>query len=113
MAEHEIAKVLVVSTAHLTHGEREQLFGENGDHPRAQYTHRDGWAAMLWVPKEGEPVFDPANAEKPDSEGLKGCLAIAREQGCAYVLFDCDANGYAHLPDYDEDDEDEEAEAAP
>lgn len=97
----EIARILVASTAHLKALERERLFGLDALPARAQLVGE--FSAMIWVPKEGG-ILDDENGNESDSEGLRDCLKKAREQHCAYILFDSDGPYVTGARSYEDDD---------
>ncbi len=101
MIAPEIAKILIVTTAHLTPAERDRLSGEDGLPARAQLVGEFGM--QVWVPPlSGILTYDSSGADS-DSAGLTGCLKLARELGCRYVLFDRDAEAVDGVPLYDDE----------
>lgn len=69
----EISKVLTASTAHIT----PMMMATNPDLVQAQF--ESGW--ILYVPE---------NIEEDRQDPLRKLLSLAKEQGCQWILLDCD-----------------------
>lgn len=100
MADHEINKMLVLSTGHLSKQTRDAL--EAGDEFHMTMMGWEyGW--VIWAYGERE-------VRERDQEGLgpippdvaQACL-LAKRLGCDWVRFDCDANPEESLEWFDED----------
>ena len=89
----EIAKVLLLSTGHLG------AAITTGDDPLmntvASLTGEHGWLAYV-----GAQLTVVAN-EPAAMQVLRDVLHYARQQGCAYVLFDSDGPTLPQFPTYD------------
>lgn len=87
----EIAKVLIVSTAHMPTPEFLDGYSMMGG--------EEGY--LIWVPKEGLPCAWGVDDETlPEYAGLVKVLRTAREKGCRYVMFDRDAEPLDRAPTY-------------
>jgi hypothetical protein len=94
-----------LSTAHVSPAARRWLEGNGfmiasdgqGEHPTA--TTRDGWFVYA-------PDFFNDRDRAPGSlhSDLFDAAWLARQHGCAYLLFDCDAPVVDGLPTYEDDD---------
>lgn len=102
-----IGKYLDLSTAHLTpatHG----LLDDAPDHLPTVMKHPDGYGWLVYVHQDDvDPEEDTENIP-PD---LLACLNLAREHGCGWMVFDCDADTIPGLPTYDDDGNPETTEA--
>lgn len=95
MANHEIHKLLTVSFAHLTPAERLRF-----DHLTEGLQR-----SLLHVSTTtGDPPSPAPTAwGAVPSAGLSGIVALARELGCDYVLFDPEADDAPGIPIYEDD----------
>ena len=72
----EIAKMLVLSTAHVTRETAEWLNTETVGYRKGDY----GWI-----------IYTDADPDELAPE-LVACLEFAKAQGCEWIMFDCDAD---------------------
>lgn len=93
MSELEIVRTMICSTKHATAEEAEEFdIGPSG----ASMSGAHGW--LLWVGwEDGDVSSQPDNP----SPGLAGAIAVARRNGCAYLLFDSDGPTLDGVPGYD------------
>ena len=99
MPELEIAKVLVVSTGHVSKDEAELWNDDQGVGDDGQWSRgwaRDwGWMLYLGMEKDTEDEFAGV------SEGLRGVIETARLADCIWIMFDCDGPTIEGIPTYD------------
>lgn len=88
-----IVNVLELSTAHLTEDAGTDLYSY---YRVGVHETRYGW--LVSVPEDGQldKDFDPDAPEE-----LRAIFALADARGCAYVLFDQDADRTGLLPEFD------------
>ncbi|MGQ7794438.1 DUF5983 family protein [Faunimonas sp. B44] len=84
-----VRNFLDLSTGHLTRRTRDWL--EN-DAPISLAKTEYGW--FLYAPEDRITWYP---------QDLWACLQKAREMGCCYALFDCDAERVDYLPYYHDD----------
>jgi hypothetical protein len=87
----QMEKMMVLSTAHVTHETRVRLDNENFDGLVAYDKAEFGW----WIAIV-EDELDPT--QLPDD--LRQVLIYAKKFGCAWVMLDCDADTIDDLPTY-------------
>lgn len=100
-----IEKILVLSTAHLEESVAKALpDAASSDDARANqrdamwhptWTRPEGW--MFYVPPRG--IEDHRYDDAPHC--LKACANLAREVGCVWLMFDCDAMRIDGLPTWE------------
>jgi hypothetical protein len=91
MSKLEIAKMLIISTAHVTENTAKKFDG------------------MFSLPSSGVPYKDVGWLFAVDQESIANdishdlweCLDFARRQGCQYLLMDRDADKIDELPQFD------------
>jgi len=91
MAAIETHKMLALSTGHVTPETRDAL----NDGAHCAYQKGDwGWFV---------PVFDPDDDDRDGGapDDLVAICRYAREQGCSWLMFDCDADPIPGLATYD------------
>ncbi|RQW46143.1 hypothetical protein [Novosphingobium sp. LASN5T] len=90
----EIGRYLVLSTAHVCVKTADLLGGwallEPSDPPVAVASTRYGWFISTREVEEPDRRQIPAD--------VLGAMRLGREQGCDYLLFDCDAGTIPGLP---------------
>lgn len=97
----EIAKILVVSTGHISQDEVELWNDNQGVGDDAQWTpswSRD-WGWMLYLGNEKNR--DDYNNFEGISEGLHGVIETARLADCTWIMFDSDGPTIDKIPTYD------------
>ncbi len=92
----EIGRHLVLSTVHVSMKTAEVLDGwailEPSDRPLAIASTHYGW----FIPTR--QAEEPDRAQIPDE--VLAAMRVGREQGCDYLLFDCDAGEIDALPTF-------------
>jgi hypothetical protein len=97
----EIHRMLVVSTAHCTEEEAERFtsfyeLGSDENHQwMASFVRDEGWIVYTDQYFRRDHGFDGL------SDGLRGILEIAYEQGVDWVMFDRDADLILGVPFYE------------
>lgn len=91
-----IRKFLDLSTAHLTPATLTAMDDDTIQFAPI-YRHPEGHGYFVWVPDSMDSLSEPCVIP----EDLKECLARARELGCDFINFDCDACDDEDLPEYD------------
>jgi hypothetical protein len=91
MSNHEIQKVLVLSTAHITEQTNNALL--SGEVRNMVVTYADGY--FIYAPASAVDMDDNMPGE------LKFLLGYARGLGCDWLRLDCDADTREDLPSWD------------
>lgn len=89
----EIAKMLVLSTAHLTQHVATAWLMQCGAGFSVYDKPDHGW--FVYVPTK------PSACEGDYPRCLTDCWALARQEGCLWIMFDCDGDIVDNLPTYD------------
>lgn len=92
--KHEIDRMLVCSTAHITPEDNQALFDETTDlvvYEMGEY----GWLIMA------RPIDNMASDTLTHSDTLENLLAYARKLECDWLRLDCDADTIEGLPRFE------------
>lgn len=97
-----IEKILTLSTAHVTADTAAQL--DDRQHQMLGIApficfQKDDYGWFVHVPTVPEVTWH--GQIPPD---LNACMAMARAEGCTWLMFDCDADPVEGLPTYDGED---------
>lgn len=93
MSKYEIERTLVLSTAHVSEetalllNHTAILTGDAGLTWAPAMTREEGW--LFAVPMNFTPVEWAIHVEPYPAE-LRAAFAVARDEGCHWLLFDCD-----------------------
>jgi hypothetical protein len=99
--DHEIAKMLVVSTGHITQEESEIL--EN--HPIGHITNIS-YGYLIWVPTDIEEGYYPHNLQTGSSNSfilpnVFNLIVYAQQLGCYWLRLDSDGPIEEYLPHFE------------
>ena len=100
--EYEIQKTLVVSTAHITSMDSDQLGDDANSNLSVDLivSCYNEFGHSIWVPETEDPNREKDIA-RVYSQAFMKLLEITREQRCQYLRVDRDGPIYDNLPTYE------------